>query len=119
TEIVGNWCSSPFALFECFSASGVGVVRREPEPGSLRIFYVIKRMVPMDVAMSFLPLWQVFAAEMSQPIFQTFLILVSGWLMVPRRTISGMGRASGTNRYHAAFYRLFAAPAGRSMGGSL
>lgn len=62
----------------------------------------------MDVATSFLPLLQVFAAEMSRPAFQTFLTLVSGWLMAPRRTIIGMVRASGTDRHHAAFHRLFA-----------
>lgn len=63
----------------------------------------------MDVATSFLPVLQVFAAQMSRPAFQTFLILVSGWLMAPRRTIIGMVRASGTTRHHAAFHRLFAA----------
>jgi len=61
----------------------------------------------MDVATSFLPVLQVFAAEMSRPAFQTFLTLVSGWLMAPRRTISGMVRASGTDRHHSAFHRLF------------
>ncbi|HWL07232.1 MAG TPA: transposase [Planctomicrobium sp.] len=62
----------------------------------------------MDVATSFLPVLQVFAAEMTRPTFQTFLILVSGWLMAPRQTIIGMVRASGTDRHHAAFHRLFA-----------
>lgn len=66
-------------------------------------------MAPMDVATSFLPLLQVFAAEMTRPTFQTFLTLVAGWLVAPRRTIIGMVRASGTNRHHAAFHRLFAA----------
>lgn len=65
-------------------------------------------MAPMDVATSFLPVLQVFAAEMTRPTFQTFLILVSGWLLAPRRTILGMVRASGTLRHHAAFHRLFA-----------
>lgn len=65
-------------------------------------------MAPMDVATSFLPLLQVFAGEMARPVFQTFLTLVSGWLLAPRRTILGMLRASGTPRHHAAFHRLFA-----------
>lgn len=62
----------------------------------------------MDVATSFLPVLQVFAAEMTQPTFRNLLILVSGWLVAPRRTIIGMVRASGTVRHHAAFHRLFA-----------
>lgn len=63
----------------------------------------------MDVATTFLPLLQVFAMEMTAPTFQTFLTLVAGWLLAPRRTILGMVRASGTPRHHAAFHRLFAA----------
>ena len=66
-------------------------------------------MAPMDVATSFLPVLQVFAAEMSHPAFQTFLTLVCGWLLAPRRTIMGMVRASGTDRHHAAFHRIFSA----------
>ncbi len=64
-------------------------------------------MAPMDVATSFLPVLQVFAAEMPQPAFQNLLILVSEWLVAPRRTILGMVRASGTPRHHSAFHRLF------------
>jgi hypothetical protein len=63
----------------------------------------------MDVATSFLPVLQVFAAEMTRPTFQNLLILISGWLLAPRRTIIGMVRASGTDRHHAAFHRLFSA----------
>jgi len=65
-------------------------------------------MAPIDVATSFLPVLQVFALEMTQPTFQNLLILISGWLVAPRRTILGMVRASGTLRHHAAFHRLFA-----------
>lgn len=65
-------------------------------------------MAPMDVATTFLPLLQVFASEMTRPTFQTFLILVSGWLAAPHRTILGIVRASGTQRHHAPFHRLFA-----------
>lgn len=62
----------------------------------------------MDVATTVLPLLQVFAAEMNRPTFQNLLILVSGWLAAPHRTILGIVRASGTKRHHAAFHRLFA-----------
>jgi hypothetical protein len=63
----------------------------------------------MDIATSFLPLLQVFAAEMTKPTFQTFTTLITGWVFAPRRTILGMVRASGSDRHHAAFHRLFAA----------
>jgi hypothetical protein len=63
----------------------------------------------MDVATTFLPVLQVFSMEMTAPTFRTFLTLVAGWLVAPRRTILGMVRASGTDRHHAAFHRLFAA----------
>ena len=65
-------------------------------------------MAPMDVATTFLPLLQVFAMEMTAPTFQTWLTLVAGWIVAPRRTIIGMVRASGTDRHHAAFHRVFA-----------
>lgn len=61
----------------------------------------------MDIATSFLPLLQVFAAEMTKPTFQTFTTLLTGWVFAPRRTILSMVRASGTDRHHAAFHRLF------------
>jgi hypothetical protein len=63
----------------------------------------------MHVATTFLPLLQVFAMEMTAPTFRTFLPLVAGWLLAPRRTILGMVWASGTDRHHAAIHRLFAA----------
>lgn len=63
----------------------------------------------MDIATSFLPLLQVFAAEMTKPTFQTFTTLITGWIFAPRRTILGMVRSSGSERHHAAFNRLFAA----------
>lgn len=62
----------------------------------------------MDVATSFLPLLQVFAAEMTRPTFHTFTTLLTGWLLAPHRTIMGMVRASAEERHHAAFHRLFA-----------
>jgi hypothetical protein len=61
----------------------------------------------MDLATTFVPLLQVFAAEMTTPTFQTLQTLVTGWVFAPRRTILGMVRSSGTDRHHAAFHRLF------------
>lgn len=62
----------------------------------------------MDVATTFLPLLQVFSSAMTQPTFKTFTTLLAGWLLTPQRTIMGMVRASGEERHHAAFHRLFA-----------
>jgi hypothetical protein len=62
----------------------------------------------MDVATSFLPLLQVFAVAMTQPMFQNLMIVATGWVFAPRRTVCGMVRASGTTRHHAMFHRLFA-----------
>lgn len=73
-------------------------------------------MAPMDVATTFLPLLQVFASEMTRPTFQTFLILVSGWLAAPHRTILGIVRASGTQRHHAPFHGCSPPPPGQSIG---
>lgn len=61
----------------------------------------------MDVATTFLPLLQVFAAEMTAPTFQSLIPLATGWVFAPRRTVLGMVRASGTDRHHAAFHRIF------------
>jgi hypothetical protein len=63
----------------------------------------------MEITTSFLPLLQVFAMEMTHPTFETFTTLITGWLFAPRRTILGMVRASGSDRHHAAFHRLFSA----------
>lgn len=63
----------------------------------------------MDVATSFLPLLQVFAAEMTQPTFQNLVLVVTGWVFAPRRTLCGMARASGTDQSWGRFHRVFAA----------
>ena len=62
----------------------------------------------MDVVSSFAAILQVFAGDMNAPTAQTFQTLITGWLLAPRRTILGMVRASGSDRHHAAFHRLFA-----------
>jgi hypothetical protein len=45
---------------------------------------------------------------MTQPMFRNLVIVVTGWVFASRRTICGMVRASGTDRHHALFHRLFA-----------
>jgi len=63
----------------------------------------------MHLTTTFIPLLQVFAAEMTQPTYRNFITLVGGWLLAPRRTILGMVRASNTDQHHAAFHRIFSA----------
>ncbi len=62
----------------------------------------------MDGVTSFTMLLQVFTDIMTQQTANSFRTLIVGWLLAPRRTIMGMVRASGTERHHAAFHRLFA-----------
>lgn len=62
----------------------------------------------MDVATSFVPLLQVVCAVMTEPTAATFRTLICGWVLAPRRTVLGMLRASGSERHHAAFHRVFA-----------
>lgn len=61
----------------------------------------------MDVTTTFLPILQVFAAEMTKPTFQSFQTLIGGWIFAPRQTVRSMIRASGTDRHWSGFYRLF------------
>jgi hypothetical protein len=62
----------------------------------------------MEIVTSFVPLLQVFAFTMTDPTFRSFETVVAGWLFAPRRTVMGMVRASGSERHHAAFHRVFA-----------
>ena len=62
----------------------------------------------MDVCSSFVQLLQVFSVTMTTPTHANFVQLVSGWIFAPRRTIIGMVRASGSERHHSAFHRIFA-----------
>ena len=63
----------------------------------------------MEIVNSFLPLLQVFAFTMTEPTFHSFRTLAIGWLFAPRRTVMGMVRASGNERHHSAFHRVFTA----------
>jgi hypothetical protein len=64
----------------------------------------------MILVASFLELVQPLSWGMSTPSFQNFLIVLTGWIFAPRRTITGMLVAAGVagNRHHAAFHWLFA-----------
>jgi hypothetical protein len=60
---------------------------------------------------SFMQLVQPLSWAMSTPVFNRFLILLTGWVLAPRRTITGMLIAAGVagQRHHAAFHRVFSA----------
>lgn len=62
----------------------------------------------MDIATSFMPLLQVFAAAMTEPTAESFRQLVTGWLFAPRRTIMGGLRATDPTKHHSAYHRIFA-----------
>lgn len=62
----------------------------------------------MDIVGSFAQLLQVFAITMTPATHENLRQLVTGWVFAPRRTIMGMIRASGSQRHHSAFHRLFA-----------
>jgi hypothetical protein len=63
----------------------------------------------MTLVPSFLELVHPLSWTMTTPSFQNFLIILTGWVFTPRRTITGMLIAAGVagNRHHAAFHRLF------------
>ena len=62
----------------------------------------------MDIVCSFADLLQVFAVTMAPASQENLRELIAGWVFAPNRTITGMLRAAGTERHHAAFHRLFA-----------
>lgn len=65
----------------------------------------------MTLVASFLELVQPLSWAMSTPVFNTFLIVLTGWIFAPHRTITGMIVAAGVaaERHHAAFHRVFSA----------
>ncbi len=65
----------------------------------------------MSLVASFVELVQPLGWAMSTPIFARFMILLTGWIFAPRRTVTGMLIASGVagKRHHAAFHRVFSA----------
>jgi DDE superfamily endonuclease len=65
----------------------------------------------MSLVASFVELVQPLSFTMSTPVFTRFLILLTGWIFAPRRTITGMLVAAGVagTQHHAAFHRVFSA----------
>jgi DDE superfamily endonuclease len=63
----------------------------------------------MSLVASFVDLVQPLSWAMSTPVFKRFVILLTGWIFAPRRTITGMLVAAGVagQQHHAAFHRVF------------
>src|SRR3972149_11830896 len=65
---------------------------------------------PMNLLTSFAFLLQELAVVMTQPSFQNFVTIATGWIFARRRTVTGMLVAAGMagQRHHSAFHRFFA-----------
>ncbi len=63
----------------------------------------------MNLVNSFAVLLQELAVVMTAPSFENFVVLATGWVFAPRRTVTGMLLASGVagQRHHSAFHRFF------------
>jgi hypothetical protein len=64
----------------------------------------------MNLHTSFEFLLQELAIVMTQPSFQNFVTIATGWIFARRRTVTGMLVAAGVagKRHHSAFHRFFA-----------
>lgn len=64
----------------------------------------------MELVSSFQRVLQVLAMRMSAPSFESFIVLITGWIFTARRTVTGMIVAAGAQRtkHHSAFHRFFA-----------
>lgn len=65
----------------------------------------------MSLVASFTEIVQGLSFAMSAPVFSRFMIVLTGWIFAPRRTITGMLVAAGVaeTMHHAAFHRVFSA----------
>lgn len=65
----------------------------------------------MVLVASFTEIVQPLSWAMSTPVFARFMIVLTGWIFAPRRTITGMLVAAGVagQKHHAAFHRVFSA----------
>jgi len=63
----------------------------------------------MSLVASFVEIVQPLNWAMSTPVFHRFLIVLTGWIFAPRRTVTGMLVAAGVagQQHHAAFHRVF------------
>lgn len=64
----------------------------------------------MYLVTSFLVLLQPLAIVMTGPSFDSAVIILTGWIFAPRRTVTSMIAAAGAvgRKHHSAFHRLFA-----------
>jgi len=64
---------------------------------------------PMELVTSFQALLQPLAGVMTAPSFQTWLMLVTGWVLARRRTVTRMIVAAGAidEKHFSSFHRLF------------
>jgi hypothetical protein len=65
----------------------------------------------MSLVASFVALVQPLSWAMRAPVFNRFMLLLTGWIFAPRRTVTGMLVAAGVagRQHHAAFHRVFSA----------
>jgi hypothetical protein len=65
----------------------------------------------MSLVASFVELLQSLAVLMTAPTFESFQMILTGWVFAPRRTITGMILAAGAvgKKHHSAFHRVFSA----------
>lgn len=64
----------------------------------------------MTLVSSFTDLVQQVSFVMTQPTFNSFLTLLTGWVFAGRRTVTGMIMAAGAvgTKHHSAYHRVFA-----------
>lgn len=64
----------------------------------------------MTLVSTFMNLVQQVSSVMTQPTFQSFLMVLSGWVFARRRTVTGMIQAADAvgTKHHSAFHRVFA-----------
>ena len=71
----------------------------------------------MTLVSSFLELVQQLSVVMTAPTFDTFVTIMTGWVVAPRHTVTGAipaADAVGT-KHHSAFHRLLPRPSGAWM----
>jgi hypothetical protein len=71
--------------------------------------YRIAQEAHMNLVSSFAVWLQGLAVVMTDPSFQNFMTLATGWVFAPRRTVTGLLLAAGVagQRHHSAFHRFF------------
>jgi len=64
----------------------------------------------LEVVSTFRRLLDELSPVMTSPTFGSLIVVVTGWLFAPKRTITGMIQAAGAvgKKHHSAFHRLFA-----------